>query len=100
MSRHPFILALLLLLPAWAAAQPAPSAAPLAGESSPNKDGAVERADRHCLRSTGSRIRRGDDGCLPVSGVALTREEIDSTGAVTVSDAIRRLVPAATVGGR
>lgn len=58
-------------------------------------------ADRLCLRQTGSRIiatrhlRSRDDAkeCVASNGRVYTRADIDSTGAVDLADALRRLDP-------
>lgn len=56
---------------------------------------AVSKVDRHCLRETGSRIKRkGKDGCLPLAGRSYSKDDLDSTGAATVAEALERLDPA------
>jgi hypothetical protein len=63
--------------------------------------------DRTCLRSTGTRIApraRTADGaidangkrprCVSANGRVYTREDLDSTGAVNVAEALRLLDPA------
>lgn len=53
--------------------------------------------DRNCLTATGSRLIRADRQgrkCAPVGGRAYDREDLDSTGAVDLADALRRLDPA------
>lgn len=55
----------------------------------------VRKADRNCLRETGSRIKRKDKGgCLPLAGRTYSKDDLDGTGAVTVADALERLDPA------
>lgn len=55
-------------------------------------------SDRNCLRHTGSLIqardRSGKRDCKPAVGRAYTRDDIDSTGATNIADALRRLDPA------
>jgi hypothetical protein len=58
-------------------------------------------ADRFCLRHTGSRIptarhlRSRDEvhECVAGSGRVYTRADLESTGAVDIADALRRLDP-------
>ncbi|MFT4045944.1 MAG: hypothetical protein QM661_04520 [Solimonas sp.] len=45
----------------------------------------------NCPHDTGSRVKRADDACMPVPGQAYTREELQSTGANNLADALRRL---------
>ncbi|MDQ3287969.1 MAG: hypothetical protein M3Q42_06845 [Pseudomonadota bacterium] len=51
----------------------------------------------NCLRHTGTRIaqrnRPGDKPCVPRNGRVYTRDDIDSTGAVELSEALRMLDP-------
>ena len=52
--------------------------------------------DRNCLRETGSRVIRADSKgrkCVNAPGRSYTREDINSTGAVDLADALRRLDP-------
>jgi hypothetical protein len=57
--------------------------------------------DRHCLRSTGSRIvaaqnRKADQAgqrCVSANGRAYTREDLDRTGEIDLADALRKLDP-------
>lgn len=54
--------------------------------------------DRHCLRDTGTRIKRRDRrGCTPGIGESYTGEELRQTGANTTAEALRLLSP--RVGG-
>lgn len=53
-------------------------------------------SDRNCLRETGSRVIRADSKgrkCVNAPGRSYTREDINSTGAVDLADALRRLDP-------
>ena len=62
------------------------------------------RADRYCLRATGSRIVVRDSAtgeapdfdkrCLALGGRAYSREDIERTGEVDLADALRKLDPA------
>lgn len=82
-----------------------------AGASGPVAEERINPADEHathpfCLRSTGSRIATrvrsserdaGSDKrpeCLSASGRVYTKQDLDSTGAVDVAEALRRLDPA------
>ncbi|CAN5716592.1 hypothetical protein BH23PSE2_BH23PSE2_02100 [soil metagenome] len=64
-----------------------------------NRDAVAERL---CLRQTGSRIiasrhlQSRDDmrGCVAGNGRVYTRADLDSTGAVDIANALRRLDPA------
>lgn len=47
-----------------------------------------------CPQSTGSRIKRPDNDCVPVPGRSYTRDDLERTGAVDTSEALRRLDPA------
>lgn len=55
-------------------------------------------SDRNCLKETGSRLTPRPDSrgrkCVNASGRAYTREDMDSTGAIDLHDALRRLDPA------
>lgn len=54
--------------------------------------------DRHCLRGTGTRIKRRDrHGCTTGIGESYSGEELRSTGAATTAEALRMLSP--RVGG-
>jgi hypothetical protein len=84
-----------------------------AGASESVAEDRINPADEHathpfCLRSTGSRIATrvrsserdagaGSDKrpeCLSASGRVYTKQDLDSTGAVDVAEALRRLDPA------
>ncbi|GAA4869506.1 hypothetical protein [Luteimonas vadosa] len=95
----------LLALASTASAQ-SPTAP--AGESEAAKaadfNAAAERdaaIDRFCLQHTGSRITATSNSrtrerlqrCAPVHGRVYSQSDIDSTGAVELSDALRRLDP-------
>ena len=56
-------------------------------------------ANVNCVTSTGSRIHRNDTACLASPGRTYSKADLDRTGAVTVSEALRRLDPSIT-GGR
>lgn len=106
-----FALVLALMSPAAFAEDPAASIA--VGEPNPSaptqaqgdndlasaeKDSAEKTKklhDRNCLRETGSRIKPKDkDACLPVAGRSYDKDDLDSTGASTVAEALQRLDPA------
>ncbi len=72
------------------AAEP-PAAATQASETAAKAEEAV-----NCLQQTGSRLQRDkDQPCISAPGQVITRDQIERTGAVTVSDAIRRSSAAA-----
>ena len=87
-----------------------PQAAQTSGMSSAMPAGASvaslddERADRYCLRATGSRIvvrdratgevQDFDKRCLALGGRVYSREDIERTGEVNLADALRKLDPA------
>lgn len=54
--------------------------------------------DRNCLKETGSRLAPRPDSkgrkCVNASGRAYSKEDLDRTGAIDLSDALRRLDPA------
>ncbi|MGE0581709.1 MAG: hypothetical protein AB7P31_06215 [Steroidobacteraceae bacterium] len=56
---------------------------------------AVERA---CVQSTGSRIRRANDECLPVAGRAYGRSDIVRRGANDVGQALAAMDPSISLG--
>lgn len=58
----------------------------------------VKPGDYNCLRSTGSRIPPKAGECLPVSGRAYSRDDIERTGARNTGDALRMLDPRITIG--
>lgn len=103
MRHASFILSLCLFgASAWAAtpaettaAPPvAPVEEPAAETAAAETSKAVKPNDRYCLRQTGSRIPRKDkDGCLPVAGRSYDAEDLRSTGATTVAEALERLDP-------
>ena len=70
-------------------AQPAPK------DEIANKD---DVSDHSCLKETGSRLPPRPDSkgrkCINATGRAYTKEEMDSTGAIDLKDALRRLDPA------
>lgn len=55
-------------------------------------------SDRNCLKETGSRLAPRPDSkgrkCINATGRAYTKQEMDSTGAIDLKDALRRLDPA------
>jgi hypothetical protein len=70
-----------------ACASTPPVEAPLADSSSLDK-----KPMTHCLQ-TGTRIRLNDDQCAAVSGRAFSSEELEQTGEMNLSDALRKLDP-------
>lgn len=93
----------LLGLSACATPQQAPgsSAMPAAASAASRAD---KRADRYCVRATGSRIVMRDSAtgevpdfdkrCLALGGRVYSREDIERTGEVDLADALRKLDPA------
>jgi len=71
----------------------------------PAKQAAAEKsADAFCLRETGSHLRaiRNDHSehaveCVAAPGHAYTREDIERTGAITTSEALRQLDPSVRI---
>lgn len=81
------------------------------GDGQPLQDEVINPGDQpathpFCVRSTGSRIaprtrplaasadgRRMRPDCVPTAGRVYTRHDLDSTGAVDIGDALRRLDP-------
>ena len=57
-----------------------------------------EVSDRNCLKETGSRLAPRPDSkgrkCVNATGRSYTKGDMDSTGAIDLSDALRRLDPA------
>ena len=55
-------------------------------------------SDRSCLKETGSRLAPRPDNkgrkCINATGRAYTKDDLDSTGAIDLNDALRRLDPA------
>ena len=93
----------LLGLPGCATSpQAAQSSAMPAAASVASRDD--KRADRYCLRATGSRIVVRDSAtgeapdfdkrCLALGGRAYSREDLAGTGEVDLADALRKLDPA------
>jgi hypothetical protein len=50
-------------------------------------------ADTGCVRTSGSRVRRpvDENGCNGLPGSSYTRSQLDSTGAATTAEALKRL---------
>lgn len=108
-------LSLVLALAAFAAQAQTPAAEPAVSPAEPEvievrgpADEAVAAADEttraaprdaHCLRETGTRIKRRDkNGCISAFGRAYTRDELERTGHNDLGSALSTLDPA--VGGR
>ena len=98
MNNKPLILiGLLSLASAVYADPPANGNAP--ANAADSQDANARAIDnRNCLRSTGSMIQR-KDGCTAYGANSQSYDEDDirRTGAITPGDAIRELVPSATV---
>ena len=73
----------------------ATTAQPVPKDEAAKKD---EVSDRNCLKETGSRLAPRPDSkgrkCVNATGRSYTKEEMDSTGAIDLKDALRRLDPA------
>lgn len=54
---------------------------------------APEPRNPYCLSETGTRIEVPEGQCAPGRGRTITREELEQTGGVNLSDRLRRLVP-------
>lgn len=67
-----------------------PAAEPAAeAHTDAQADAQAEQPD--CLQQTGSHLKVTEDRpCISAPGQVITREQIERTGAITVSDAIRR----------
>jgi outer membrane cobalamin receptor len=65
--------------------------------AAPPNDAEIKTEEQaNCLQQTGSRIQRSEEQpCVSAPGQVITRDQIERTGAVTVSDAIRRSSAAA-----
>lgn len=93
-----------LLAFAAAASAQATDAALAADQAAADETAVVDedvRPNRHCLQQTGSRItearnaraQRSERSCVLAAGRVYSRADIDSTGAVDLADALRRLDP-------
>lgn len=58
----------------------------------------AQAIERDCVQSTGSRIRRANDECLPVAGRAYGRSDIDRRGAGDVGQALAAMDPSINLG--
>ena len=99
------ILGLLLFTVAMTAGAQAPAAAAPANAAASAETVTIAadqadlgKHDRRCIQETGTRIKRRDSkGCLAVNGSSYSREDLESTGSVNISDALQRLDPSITV---
>ena len=69
---------------------PAPAPETATANTPPDPDSKL------CLRETGSHLRPKQGECLPVTGSRYSREDVENTGSVDLSDALRRLDPSLT----
>ncbi|MEO8367154.1 MAG: hypothetical protein ABI538_13215 [Pseudoxanthomonas sp.] len=80
------------------AAAPASDTAAAVQPASTHGDTKEHATDRNCLKETGSRLAPRPDSkgrkCVNASGRAYSKEDLDRTGAIDLSDALRRLDPA------
>ena len=68
-----------------------PAALPDEGTTNAQASEPDETETNRCLQQTGSRLKTSEDRpCTGAPGQVITREQLDRTGAVTLSDAIRR----------
>ena len=82
---------------ALASPQPATQAAGATHEATAADTG--NKVDPYCIQHTGSRIQTNDkDRCLSVAGRSYRKQDMDSTGATNVADALSVLDPAANRG--
>ena len=82
--------------PAVPPAAPIPEETPKATSEAPAADNDDKRlSDTTCLRETGSRItkRAGKPRCTAQPGRAYTKDDLDRTGHMNLSDALRTLDP-------
>lgn len=83
------------------AAEPAKASEPVAGAEEPAiviADETRPETPRHCLRETGTRIKRRDSkGCTNAIGESYSGEELRQTGGRDTAEALRLLSP--RVGG-
>ena len=79
--------------PASDTAQPVPKDAVVMDEAAKN-----DVNDRNCLKQTGSRLAPRPDSkgrkCVNATGRSYPKADLDSTGAIDLKDALRRLDPA------
>jgi hypothetical protein len=47
----------------------------------------------YCLRETGTKLAVPEGKCGPGQGRSVTREELEQSGGMTVSDSLNRVVP-------
>lgn len=84
----PLLLVLIVSLHAHAETEPAAPSSTASEATAP-----PPAAHANCLQYTGSRIQRsGSSGqaCIKAPGTVVTREQIEHSGAMTLSDALRR----------
>ena len=67
---------------------------PTASDSSKPVDKTVAAANNlHCVKDTGSYIKRPDQQCANVPGTSYSNQEIQDTGRLSTEDALRELDP-------
>jgi hypothetical protein len=66
-------------------------------DPAPSGEKQAEPADANCLKSTGSLLSSPPWKCEMLHGNVYDREQIDTTGANNIGDALRQLDPAMTI---
>jgi hypothetical protein len=87
----PMLAACMLSSPAFAADDAAPSPPPA---SAPTTADQISPRSATCVEVTGSRIKPRPGECLPTARRVHNAEDLESTGATSVGDALRQLDPA------
>jgi hypothetical protein len=64
-----------------------------AAVSAPVQQVAEAAHEPFCLRDTGSRLQPPPGRCLPDAGRVLLLEDLQRTGEISVSGAVRKLIP-------
>lgn len=100
MSTLKLTLAGMVLLPFAALAEPPAAPAAAAADLTPLpllETAPAARMTHSCLHDTGSHIRRGAAECIDANGRVYGREDLDSTGATSLGEALYKLDPSVTV---
>jgi hypothetical protein len=58
----------------------------------------LQAIERNCLQSTGSRIRRDSNECLPLAGRSYGRSELDRRGSRGAAEALAAMDPSISLG--
>jgi hypothetical protein len=54
---------------------------------------AAALAEKHCVKDTGSYIKRPEKDCLNQPGVSYSNQELQDTGRIETADALKQLDP-------